>query len=502
MFFLCRPLHRGGFKLEWGSIFQPRDSAFVMYSKISLSLFFWVFKKYLWISLACFLGFALFTGALAQFTSLVPKNSLFFFLILLFIFGLIEGIAVLFVILYYFIRPLASSAEKIKYLAQQKSFNEGESWPDMAFQGSIPDGFYDLNKNLQFIYNQIQKKSMDLNRDKAELKTIMAAVSDAIIAVNADQKIIFSNLQSQQLFLISDSEKLSDLHEVIPSHEIIKGCKKCFDHGTSTQLDLSLNVGEHRQSRIFEVSISPLTYKEGHIDGAVIVFFDATEIRNTEKSHIDFVANVSHELKTPLTSIKGFVETMISDLNDKKYDQIYNFLDIVDRNVMRLMGLIDDLLSLSHIDSVSDLKKQEVNTREVTAVACETIDGSQHKINYIYKADTVLASQQWLEQVLYNLVNNAVKYTPAGSQIDIIWEKHPHFILLTVKDNGHGIPLQHQHRIFERFYRADEGRSRDKGGTGIGLAIVKQVMEKHGGHVYLTSRRRGKGAKLTCTFPR
>ena len=104
--------------------------------------------------------------------------------------------------------------------------------------------------------------------------------------------------------------------------------------------------------------------------------------------------------------------------------------------------------------------------------------------------------------MLYNLVNNAVKYTPPQSQIDILWEKHPHFVLLTVKDNGEGIPLQHQHRIFERFYRIEEDRSREKGGTGIGLAIVAQVMEKHGGNVYLTSRRRGKGAKFTCTFPR
>ena len=166
------------------------------------------------------------------------------------------------------------------------------------------------------------------------------------------------------------------------------------------------------------------------------------------------------------------------------------------------MILIDDLLSLSHIDSISNLDKQEVSTREITAVACETIPTQNHHVNFTFKADTVLASRQWLEQIIYNLVNNAVKYTPSGSNIDVIWEKHPHFILLTIKDDGEGIPLQHQNRIFERFYRVQEDRSRDKGGTGIGLSIVKQVMEKHGGNVYLTSRRRGKGAKFTCTFPR
>ena len=159
-------------------------------------------------------------------------------------------------------------------------------------------------------------------------------------------------------------------------------------------------------------------------------------------------------------------------------------------------------MSLSSIDAELTLKKQEINTQEVTALVCETIKVDHHKINYTFQVDNVLADRKWLEQVLLNLVTNAVKYTPKGSTIDIIWEKHPHFILLTVKDDGEGIPLQHQNRIFERFYRVDADRSREKGGTGIGLAIVKQVMEKHGGHVYLTSRRRGKGARFTCSFPR
>ena len=402
-------------------------------------------------------------------------------------------------------KPLSFYIEKAEELAEISnkdivSPNSQDDFEKTLKKSSLPGEFSDLNKHLKVVYKNIQKKGFRLAHEKAELKAIAAAVSDSIIAIDKNYKVIFLNPQSLNLFPKASSS--DSLQGIVQSEEILKSSQKCLETGEKFNFDLTMNAGEQRQSCIFEISISPLIHTQNKIDGAVIVLFDKTAIKNTEKSHTDFVSNVSHELKTPLTSIKGFVETMMNDLKEKNFDQIQNFLDIVSRNVRRLIMLIDDLLSLSHIDSISHLDKQEVDTREITAVACESISKKDHKVNYIFKADTVLASRQWLEQVLYNLVQNAVKYTPQGSQIDVIWEKHPHFILLTVKDDGEGIPLQHQSRIFERFYRVEEDRSREKGGTGIGLAIVKQVMEKHGGHVYLTSRRRGKGAKLTCTFPR
>ena len=478
-----------------------------MISKFSLSLSLWILKKYAWISALCFIFYILVLWILTQFTNFIPQNFFFITLIVLFLFGFVGSIAILIFVLLAVLKPLSSSVKKIEYLAKHSS-DDIMSTGLHLMQVEDKEGddepveFHDLNKNLNFIYNNIKEKSLSLVREKAELKAITDAVSDATIAIDTSQKVIFSNPQSEELFLIKNFEKQVYISDIIQSRKILSACEKCLASGVSSNLELNLSVGEHQQDRLFEVTISPLIHTEKEIDGAILVCFDITEIKNTEKSHIDFVSNVSHELKTPLTAIKGFVETMTSDLESKNYDQIYHFLNIVSRNVTRLIHLIDDLLSLSHIDSVSHLTKQEVNTREVTAVACETIHTEKHHIHYTYKADTVLAERQWLEQVLYNLVSNAVKYTPPGSNIDIVWEKHPHFVLLTVKDDGEGIPLQHQNRIFERFYRVEEDRSRDKGGTGIGLAIVKQVMEKHGGNVYLTSRRRGKGAKLTCTFPR
>ena len=475
------------------------------YSRFSLSLSLWILKKYAWVSGIFFIFYVLILWSIAYFTDFITTDVLVMILVFLFLVSVVSIGALNFVLLTV-LKPFSDSVKKIEYLAKHSSDDILSTGLHLITENNPADNepaeFLDLNKNLNFIYNNIKEKSLNLIREKAELKAITDAVSDAIIAVDTSQKVIFSNPQSESFFGIQDLQKDFFLKDIIQSHEILNACKQCLSSGAEANLELTLSVGEHEQDRVFEITISPLIHTESDIGGAIIVFFDTTEIKNTEKSHIDFVSNVSHELKTPLTAIKGFVETMINDLDSKKYDQIQNFLVIVSRNVSRLIHLIDDLLSLSHIDSISNLDKQEVNTREVTAVACETVEKETHHFHYTFKADTVLASRQWLEQVLYNLVSNAVKYTPAGSNIDVIWEKHPHFVLLTVKDDGEGIPLQHQNRIFERFYRADEDRSRDKGGTGVGLAIVKQVMEKHGGHIYLTSRRRGKGAKFTCTFPR
>ena len=478
--------------------------------KFPLPLFLWVVKKYLWISAVYFSFCTLILFLLAEFSEIVAQSLLFPLIVSLFVFGFIGSAVIFIFVLFYFLKPLALSVRKIESLAKSSSAENPSSHSladskeeEEEGDDDSPAEFYNLNKNLNLIYENIQKKSLNLAIEEAELKAVTSAVSDAIIAVDLKQTIIFSNSQSEKLFLFDGAgEKPSTLSEIAHSDEILKACEKCLKYATASKLEQTLTVGEYQQDRLFDISVSPLTYTKGQVDGAVIVFYDKTEIKNTEKSHSDFVSNVSHELKTPLTVIKGFVETMTADLEQKNFDQLHHFLNIVNRNVKRLIALIDDLLSLSHIDSESTLKKEEINTKEATALVCETIKTDHHKVNYIFKAETVLASKRWLEQVLHNLVSNAVKYTPKGSTIDIIWEKHPHFILLTVKDNGEGIPLQHQNRIFERFYRVDDDRSRAKGGTGIGLALVKQIMEKHGGKVYLTSRRRGKGAKLTCTFPR
>ena len=465
-----------------------------------------IVKKHLFLSALVFVVYSIFVFVLIEkvFAPYIPKEFLSYFVVFLVLLGFIISFILLISILFMFLKPLYQTNEKIKILTQISSAKDISLGKLKEFEAGEIDvdqkAFHDIDESLNVIYKNIKHVSLQLAYEKAELEAIASSVSDAIVAVDKDKNIIFFNSQVSVLF--PKAKLKTYIEEAIYSYEILKGCEECLEKGSTVKFEVSLNVSEYNQNRIFEVSISPLAHNLDQQAGAIVVLFDKTEIKNTEKSQIDFVSSVSHELKTPLTAIKGFVETIHEDLKKKNYDQIQQFSNIISRNLARLINLIDDLLSLSHIDSISALNKQEINTREITLVSCETIPSDKHEINYIFHAETVMASRQWLEQVLYNLVYNAVKYTAEGTKIDVIWEKHPHFILLTVKDDGEGIPLQHQHRIFERFYRVEEDRSRDKGGTGIGLAIVKQVMEKHGGHVYLTSRRRGKGSKFTCTFPR
>ena len=465
-----------------------------------------ILKKHLLLSIIVFtiysiISFILVEKAVAFY---IPQEFLSYFLVFLVLIGFVISLILLLFILSVSLKPIYQTNEKVKALTQVSSSQNLSPKIFQAFEKGEIDAdqkvFHDIGGSLNAIYKNIKQARLQLAYEKAELEAIASSVSDSIIALDNNKNIIFFNPQS--LLLFPKAKLKSPAEDVIYSYDILQGCQNCLESGSVIKIEVSLDVSEHNQNRIFEVSISPLTHSSGQQEGVIVVLFDKTEIKNTEKSQIDFVSSVSHELKTPLTAIKGFVETINEDLKKEKYDQIQQFSNIISRNLTRLMNLIDDLLSLSHIDSISALDKQEINTREITFVACETIPSDKHEIDYAFHAETVLASRHWLEQLLYNLVYNAVKYTPSGTKIDIIWEKHPHFILLTVKDNGDGIPLQHQHRIFERFYRVGEDRSREKGGTGIGLAIVKQVIEKHGGHVYLTSRRRGKGAKFTCTFPR
>ena len=298
-----------------------------MMIKFPFPLFVWVLKKYVWVSLAYFAGCAVLLLFLNHFTALFSQAGFSIFIFLLFFIGFAGSIGIFIFVLFTFLKPLALSVQKIEELAKNSSSEESSPLESVnEHENQSPAEFYNLNKNLDLIYKNIQQKTLSLAMEEAELKAITAAVSDAIVAVDLDQKIIFSNPQSQQLFLIPDSlEKTTYISEAVRSHEILSACKKCLKFGASSKIEETLTVGEYQQSRFFSISISPLTYTKDKVDGAVIVFYDQTEIKNTEKSQSDFVSNVSHELKTPLTVIKGFVETMLTDLEEENLAQNSQF---------------------------------------------------------------------------------------------------------------------------------------------------------------------------------
>jgi two-component system phosphate regulon sensor histidine kinase PhoR len=239
--------------------------------------------------------------------------------------------------------------------------------------------------------------------------------------------------------------------------------------------------------------------------GAVLVIHDLTELRRLEAVRRDFVANVSHELKTPLTSISGYAETLLADTPDTETHR--RFLTTILDNARRMQRLVDDLLDLARIESGRWQPERE--PLDVAATAQETwnelADRSSTKsidfgIEIAPGAETVQADSDALHQVLTNLLDNSLRYSAPGGRIVCRSRRDAGGIAISVTDNGAGIAHDHLPRIFERFYRADPSRSREEGGTGLGLAIVKHLVEAHGGSVYAESEREN-GTTVTCWFP-
>jgi two-component system phosphate regulon sensor histidine kinase PhoR len=239
--------------------------------------------------------------------------------------------------------------------------------------------------------------------------------------------------------------------------------------------------------------------------GAVLVMHDLTELRRLEVVRRDFVANVSHELKTPLTSISGYAETLLSLPPDPEMAR--TFLGTILENARRMQRLVDDLLDLSRIESG---RWQPVRVEvDVAAAAREawtevTAKPESLKLEFTVQvepgAEQICADLDGLRQVLTNLMENSLRHTPAGGAIACLARREGNGTAIAVRDNGTGITREHLPRIFERFYRADAARSREEGGTGLGLAIVKHLVEAHGGRVSAESER-GRGTTVTCWFP-
>jgi two-component system, OmpR family, phosphate regulon sensor histidine kinase PhoR len=258
--------------------------------------------------------------------------------------------------------------------------------------------------------------------------------------------------------------------------------------------------------RYLEVNASAVWDKAGACRGAIFVFHDLTRLKQLENTRKEFVANVSHELRTPLSLIKGFVETLLDGAKDDP-ELTVRYLNTIEKHADRLTYLIEDLLSISQLESGQVvLNLEEVPLRAVGARVLEDLRSKArekrvHIRNNLPEALTVRADGERLEQVLFNLVENAIKYGRADGHVVMeARAEAKESVEICVRDDGPGIPLEAQARIFERFYRVDRARSRETGGTGLGLAIVKHIVLAHGGSVWLQSQP-GQGASFHFLLP-
>jgi len=335
--------------------------------------------------------------------------------------------------------------------------------------------------------------------DRENFETILSSMVEGVIVINAKGKIEHASPNFCQLLELRSKETRDKLYwEVIWNQEINDSIKEALLHKRAVRKEINI-IGP--QESFFSMQISPVMDRDDKLTSLIAVFHDITELKKLEKIRSEFVANVSHELKTPLTAIKGFVETLKTSVRDDPA-AVERFLDIIDKQTHRLENLVNDLLILSAIES-REVKMNIVpeplirSVHTVLALDKKIIEEKGHQVTVDIPVDLpkVLVDRKRIEQVFLNLLDNAVKFTPPGGKISIQARLEKPFVRVEVIDNGVGIPAEHLSRVFERFYRVDRARSREAGGTGLGLAIVRHIVLAHRGKVEVEST-----ADLGSTF--
>jgi two-component system phosphate regulon sensor histidine kinase PhoR len=350
-----------------------------------------------------------------------------------------------------------------------------------------------LVRALRDMHHQIDQRFEDLRREKAESSTVVEAMAEGVIAADARGRVTTANSAARHLLGYTDDATLPGLAELFRAR------------GASALVQAAL-TGEPEQmlATEFDGRTVQVTARALPGGGAVLVLHDLTTLRRLEAVRRDFVANVSHELKTPLTSISGYSETLLTDQPDQETAR--RFLEIILANARRMQHLVDDLLDLSRAESgrwqpaPAALDPGTV-TREAWAALGARATGRAVDLRVEVPEGLVLfADPDAARQVLTNLLDNALRYTPEGGRIVVRAEPGNGGVALQVSDTGSGIAREHLPRIFERFYRADPSRARSEGGTGLGLSIVRHLVESHGGRVTAESEL-GQGTTITCWFP-
>jgi len=355
-----------------------------------------------------------------------------------------------------------------------------------------------LNDMTQRIDHQMHS----LASEKRRLDTILRGMGEGVMVTTTDGTITLVNPAFREMFGISGEVEGKRLIEISRNSDL----QSAFHDLSVSGKDLT------REIHIPPGNVTLLTHwvplmVDSSGDGVVAVFHDITDMKYVEEMRRDFVANVSHELRTPVSVIKGYAETLMLDgVLASEPERAMRFVQIIHNHAERLTTLINDILTLSCLESktaaldLNDLDIAGTANKSCMLLAANAAAKSIRIQNEVGPGlPRVMADQGRLEQVLVNLIDNAVKYTPEGGGVRIFAEQGESFVRISVEDSGIGIPSKDLPRIFERFYRVDEGRSRDKGGTGLGLSIAKHIIQLHGGEMTVASVP-GKGSTFSFTL--
>ena len=364
-----------------------------------------------------------------------------------------------------------------------------------------------VSRTFNELAPRIEARLSTLEGDRQLMGAVLGGMTEGVIAVDSRRRLLFANDAASRLFGLSAGSVGRLVAELIRSPKVQEAVDATLANPTSYRVEIDVAGPETRPlgtSRSLAVQGTPLPGNPA--PGAVLVFHDVTDLRRLERMRQDFVANASHELKTPLAAIKAYTETLIDGaLHDDEVN--VRFLEQIDEQAERLNRLIQDLLSLARLEAGQDVfqyapmklapvVRKIVESHRSRAEACERI--------YIlepFEGDPwIRADEEALRQILDNLIDNAIKYTSEGGRVMISCRAAADLVVLSVSDNGVGIPRDDLPRVFERFYRVDKARSRELGGTGLGLSIVKHLVQSLGGKVAVESRP-GQGSTFRVALP-
>ncbi|MGZ6236022.1 MAG: ATP-binding protein [Syntrophales bacterium] len=391
-----------------------------------------------------------------------------------------------------------------------ESFSESEIkfLEALASQAAIANENTNLYEHLEERAEQLNKElkkvNINLAIEKQRIESIVQSMEDAVIAVDQDNRIVMANRLAERVFSIKSEQVINKpIRESISKSVVIDNFSKVSRSKSSLREEVVFKIGG--REHVFAAVFAPIIDELGEIAGTVAVFRDITESKEIDRMKTDFLNMVSHELRTPLTPIQAYSELIM--MRNLDAEKIKSYAGIINTETLRLGALIGDLLDLSRIDAGKglSLSPEEVDFKELLDTVYNTFKSAsaKHKISLTApeKAEKITVDRNKMIQVISNLLSNAVKYSPDGGEIHITLEDRSNRIYISVSDQGLGMPREVLPIIFEKFYRVDSPAVKKIGGTGIGLSIVKYIVELHNGSITVESEE-GKGSKFTFFIPR
>ncbi|EAD2052979.1 two-component system histidine kinase PnpS [Listeria monocytogenes] len=375
---------------------------------------------------------------------------------------------------------------------------------DSRIRGKISGELQDLSISVNTLAESLETQMFEIKQNEQRLNAIVQNLVSGVMLINVDKQVIMTNRTMYQI--LGETEITGKpFYEVIKSFALSQLIEATFETKTIQQKEIILYFP---REMILDASVSPILGENGEITGIILLLHDITQIRHLENVRSEFVTNVSHELKTPVTALKGFAETL---LDGAMYDEMLlkKFLTIIKEESDRLHRLIMDILALSRIEQNPVPENVElVEVDEVIEQSARTIFemATEKNIQVIIPEKTIPSvtietDRDKLQQILINLLSNAINYTPVDGKVEVKLIEQEAEAIIEVTDNGIGIPAKDIDRVFERFYRVDKARSRHSGGTGLGLSIVKHLVENCGGRIEVESQEEV-GSTFRVTLPK